>query len=48
MSKATAKVSPKQLREDDQESVKKAIKKIASRALLTETILTIREKAETR
>ncbi len=39
MSKATAKVSPKSLREDDQDSVKKA-----SRSSLTEAILEIRKK----
>ncbi len=42
MSKATRKVSPKQLREDDQELVRKAIRSPV------ETILTIREKVETR
>ncbi len=39
MSKATAKVSPKSLREDDQESVKEAI-----RSPLAEAILVIRKK----
>ncbi len=46
MSKATANVSQKQLREDDQELVRKARRSPV--VLLTETKLTIREKVDTR
>ena len=40
MSRATAKVSPKSLKEDGQDSVKKA--RITSRAALAEAILAVR------